>query len=109
MSSSRHACSAAGRKVDAGVAYYGPAPDPAEVAKVEAPLLLHYAGLDTRVAATAGPWVAALKAAHKNVTAYTYPGVDHAFNNDTSAERFNKPAADLAWSRTVAFLHAHLD
>jgi carboxymethylenebutenolidase len=43
------------------------------------------------------------------VTAYTYDGVDHAFNNDTSAERYNKPAADLAWERTIAFLHQHLD
>ena len=72
-------------------------------------MLLHYAGKDARVAATGVPWVAALKAAGKDVTAYTYDGVDHAFNNDTSAERYNKPAADLAWERTVAFLHQHLD
>ena len=43
------------------------------------------------------------------VEAFTYPGVDHAFNNDTSAERYNKPAADLAWGRTIAFLHKYLD
>jgi carboxymethylenebutenolidase len=97
-----------GAKLDAGVAYYGPAPDPAEAVRVKAPLLLHYAGLDTRVAETGVPWVAALKAAGKDVTAYTYPGVNHAFNNDTSAERFNKAAADLAWQRTIAFLRRHL-
>ena len=99
---------AAGKRLDAGVAYYGPAPDPAEAKRVAAPLLLHYAGLDTRVAQTAGPWVAALKAAGKPVESFTYPGVDHAFNNDTSAERYNKAAADLAWDRTIAFLHHHL-
>ena len=99
---------AAGKRLDAGVAYYGPAPDPAEAKRVEAPLLLHYAGLDSRVAQTAGPWVAALKAAGKSVESFTYPGVDHAFNNDTSAERYNKAAADLAWGRTIAFLHHHL-
>jgi carboxymethylenebutenolidase len=99
---------AAGKGLDAGVAYYGPAPDPAEAVKVQAPMLLHYAGLDTRVAATGEPWVAALKAAGKSVEAYTYPGVDHAFNNDTSAERYNAPAATLAWQRTVGFLHKHL-
>ena len=49
---------AAGPGLAAGVAYYGPAPDPSEAARVHAPLLLHYAGLDTRVAATAKPWVA---------------------------------------------------
>lgn len=94
---------AAGAKLDAGVAYYGPAPALAEAIKVEAPLMLHYAGLDTRVDATGKPWVAALQAAHKRVEAFTYPGVNHAFNNDTSAERFNAPAAALAWSRTLAF------
>lgn len=94
---------AAGSKLDAGVAYYGPAPAPAEAAKVQAPLMLHYAGLDDRVAATGKPWVAALQAAHKRVEAFTYPGVDHAFNNDTSKERFNAPAAALAWQRTLAF------
>ena len=100
---------AAGDALAAGVAYYGPAPDPAEAAKVAAPLLLHYAGKDARVAATGGPWVAALKAAGKDVTDYTYDGVDHAFNNDTSPERYNEAAATLAWDRTIAFLHAHLD
>lgn len=99
---------AAGKSLAAGVSYYGPAPSPSEAVKVEAPLLLHYAGLDTRVAETAAPWVAALKAAHKKVEAFTYPGVDHAFNNDTSAERYNKAAADLAWTRTLAFFKRHL-
>ncbi|MCM8729631.1 dienelactone hydrolase family protein [Hephaestia sp. GCM10023244] len=100
---------AAGPALAAGVSYYGPAPDPAEAVKVAAPLLLHYAGLDTRVAATGEPWIAALKAAGKDVTAYTYPGVNHAFNNDTSADRYDARAAALAWGRTIAFLHDHLD
>jgi carboxymethylenebutenolidase len=94
---------AAGTKLDAGVAFYGPAPSPAEVARVRAPLLLHYAGLDTRVNLTGLPWVAALKAARKPVTSYNYPDVHHAFNNDTSKERYNKAAADLAWARTLRF------
>ncbi|OWK31832.1 dienelactone hydrolase family protein [Sphingomonas mucosissima] len=94
--------------IDAGVSYYGPAPAAAEAPKVNTPLMLHYAGTDARVAQTGEPWVAALKAAGKPVEAFTYPGVDHAFNNDTSAARYNKPAADLAWSRTIAFLNRHL-
>jgi carboxymethylenebutenolidase len=95
--------------IDAGVSYYGPAPAPAEAARVTCPLMLHYAGKDARVAQTGEPWVAALKAAGKPVEAFTYPDVDHAFNNDTSAERYDKAAADLAWGRTIAFLHKHLD
>jgi carboxymethylenebutenolidase len=73
-----------------------------------APLLLHYAGLDDRVNASGKPWVAALKAAGKKVDSFTYAGVNHAFNNDTSAERYNKAAADLAWKRTLAFFKRHL-
>jgi carboxymethylenebutenolidase len=99
---------AAGAGLDAGVAYYGPAPAPAEAAKVQAALLLHYAGNDSRVNSTGEPWVAALKAAGKQVEAFTYPGVEHAFNNDTSAERYNADAAKLAWGRTVAFFREHV-
>ncbi|RSU53929.1 dienelactone hydrolase family protein [Sphingomonas sp. S-NIH.Pt15_0812] len=100
---------AAGARLQAGVAYYGPAPSPAEAARIQTPLLLHYAGKDARVAQTGTPWVAALKLANKPVQAFVYPGVDHAFNNDSSAERYDKAAATLAWGRTLAFLHARLD
>lgn len=99
---------AAGNRLDAGVVYYGPAPAPAEAAKVEAPLLIHHAGLDERVAQTLVPWANALRGAGKPVTLHTYEGANHAFNNDTSAERYNKTAADLAWQRTLAFFAKHL-
>lgn len=98
----------AGDKLDAGVVYYGPAPDPSEAAKVQAPLLIHHAGTDARVATTLFPWVDALRAAHKDVTYQGYDGAHHAFNNDTSAERYNKEAADLAWGRTIRFFKRHL-
>jgi carboxymethylenebutenolidase len=100
---------AAGDKLDAGVVYYGPAPDPSEAAKIQAPLLIHDAGLDDRVNTTSFPWVTALRQAGKTVRFYLYDGVNHAFNNDTSAERYNKAAADLAWKRTLAFYRKHLD
>lgn len=99
----------AGGKLDAGVSYYGPAPDVSDAAKVEAPLLIHDAGLDDRVNRTSFPWVEALRTAGKPVQFYLYDGVNHAFNNDTSAERYDKTAADLAWKRTVAFFRKHLD
>lgn len=93
---------AAGPALDAAVSYYGPAPDPAEAPKVGASIILQLAGNDARVNATAKPWGAALKAAGKDVAIYEYPGVEHAFNNDTSAERYNEAAAKLAWDRTLA-------
>src|SRR5688500_13387791 len=99
---------AAGDKLDAGVVYYGPAPDPSEAGKVQAPLMIHHAGLDARVAQTLWPWVAALRASGKRVTYFNYEGANHAFNNDTSAERYSKPAADLAWKRTLRFFRQHL-
>jgi carboxymethylenebutenolidase len=99
---------AAGDKLDAGVVYYGPAPDPSEAAKVQAPLAIHLAGLDERVNRTGFPWVAALRAAGKTVRFYLYEGANHAFNNDTSAERYDKAAADLAWQRTLAFFKRYV-
>ena len=99
---------AAGNAINAAVAFYGPTPDPAEAAKVKVPMLLHYAGNDARVDEGAKAWVPALKAAHVDVTSFTYPGVEHAFHNDTAAARYNKPAAELAWSRTIAFLREKL-
>jgi carboxymethylenebutenolidase len=99
---------AAGDKLDAAVVYYGPAPDPSEAAKIQAPIEFHNAGLDDRVNSGSFPWITALRQAGKTVKFFLYDGVNHAFNNDTSAERYNKPAADLAWKRTLAFFMRHL-
>ena len=92
----------------AGVAYYGQQPKGDDVAKIKAPLLLHYAGLDDRVNAGKGAFEEALKANGKTYELYVYDGVNHAFNNDTNPARYDKAAADLAWGRTLAFLKKHL-
>jgi carboxymethylenebutenolidase len=92
----------------AAVAYYGGQPAAADVAKITAPLLLHYAALDDRIGAGIPAFEAALKANKKTYELYMYEGVNHAFNNDTNAARYNEPAADLAWSRTVAFLKKYV-
>jgi carboxymethylenebutenolidase len=99
---------AAGGKLDAGVVYYGPAPDPSEAPKVQAAMEFHNAGLDDRVNRGSFAWINALRAAGKTAKFFLYDGVNHAFNNDTSAERYNKPAADLAWKRTLAFFKRYL-
>jgi carboxymethylenebutenolidase len=99
---------AAGAGLAAGVSYYGPAPDPSEAAKVSAPMIFHLAGLDARVGETAWPFAQALGRAGKTVEVFEYAGVNHAFNNDTAADRYDKPAADLAWQRTLRFFRRHL-
>lgn len=85
----------------AGVAYYGGQPPAADVPKIKARLLLHYAGLDDRINAGIPAFEEALKAAGTDYQLFVYEGVNHAFNNETSAARYNKAAADLAWSRTI--------
>ena len=99
---------AAGDKLSAGVSFYGPAPARSEATKVQAPLAIHLAALDDRVNGTGFPWVTALRDAGKTVKFYLYDGVNHAFHNDTSAERYDKAAAELAWKRTLAFFRKHL-
>lgn len=94
--------------LDAGVAYYGRQPDAGDVPQIHAALLLHYAGRDDRINAGIDAYRSALEAGGKDFTIHVYDGVNHAFNNDTSAARYDKPAADLAWSRTVEFFKAKL-
>jgi len=91
----------------AGVAYYGVQVPATQVPSIHAALLLHYAGLDSRVNAGIAAYEAALKANNKRYTIRMYEGVNRAFNNDTGS-RYNKAAADLAWSRTLAFFKQHL-
>lgn len=92
----------------AGVAYYGRTPDPKAVANIKARMLLHYAGLDERINAGIPEYERALKEAEVDHQIFVYDGANHAFNNDTSAARYDKGAADLAWSRTVEFFKSAL-
>jgi carboxymethylenebutenolidase len=94
----------AGADLTAGVAYYGSQPEASDVPQIEARMMLHYAGLDERINAGIPAYEEALKAAGTDYQLFMYDNVNHAFNNDTSEARYNKEAADLAWSRTVAFL-----
>ncbi|MBO6716807.1 MAG: dienelactone hydrolase family protein [Rhizobiaceae bacterium] len=94
--------------LDAGVAYYGRQASADAVGSIEAPLMLHYAGLDERINAGIDAYRAALEAAGKEFTIHIYDGVNHAFNNDTSAARYDEEAAKLAWQRTVDFFREKL-
>jgi carboxymethylenebutenolidase len=91
----------------AGVAFYGRQPSPEDTAKIKAPLLLHYASLDTRITDGWPAYEAALKANHVTYSAYIYDGVNHGFHNDTTP-RYDAAAAKLAWQRTLDFLNRYL-
>tara|TARA_R110002020_G_scaffold278506_6_gene493958 strand:+ start:10821 stop:11711 length:891 start_codon:yes stop_codon:yes gene_type:complete len=90
-------------ELGAGVAYYGRQAAAGDVASIRAPLMLHYAGLDERINSGIDAYRAALEAGGKRFEIHVYDGVNHAFNNDTSAARYDKAAAELAWSRTIGF------
>jgi carboxymethylenebutenolidase len=94
--------------LSAAVPFYGSQPSAEDVPKIQSPLLLHYAGLDTRITDGAPAYEAALKANHKEFTAYVYPNVNHGFHNDTTP-RYDKAAAELAWQRTVDFFKEKLE
>jgi carboxymethylenebutenolidase len=96
-----------GSDLAAAVPFYGAQPPAADTAKIKAPLLLHYAGLDTRIDAGWPAYEEALKANHVTYTAYVYEGVNHGFHNDTTP-RYDQAAAKLAWQRTVEFFDKYL-
>jgi carboxymethylenebutenolidase len=95
-------------RLGAAVVFYGPVPLLEDVPAIKAPMLLNYAGLDTRINADLPGFEDALKKAGLRYTLHVYDGVNHAFHNDTSAERYDKAAATLAYDRTVAFFNDHL-
>jgi carboxymethylenebutenolidase len=91
----------------AAVPFYGSQPPIEDVAKIKARLLIHYAGSDDRINAGWPAYKAALEAAGVQYEAYTYPGVQHGFNNDTTP-RYDAAAAKIAWQRTVDHFNATL-
>jgi carboxymethylenebutenolidase len=91
----------------AGVPFYGAQPTAEDAAKIKAPLLIHYAGIDERINAGWPAYETALKQAGVNYEAHTYPNVQHGFNNDTTP-RYDAGTAKLAWDRTVSFFNVYL-
>ena len=101
-------CAAERPEIAAAVAFYGAALPADKVARVKAPLMMHYAGKDERIDAGINDFRAALDA---NAIAYSinmYPGTQHGFHNDSSAGRYDAAAAKLAWARTIAFFDQYL-
>jgi carboxymethylenebutenolidase len=95
------------KTIAAGVPLYGRQPREEDVPKIEAPLLIHYAGLDTRINQGWPALEKALKASNKQYEAHIYPGVNHGFHNDTTP-RYDEANAKLAWQRTLDFFNKNL-
>lgn len=91
----------------AAVPFYGRQAASQDVAQIQAPLLLHYAGLDERVNEGWPEYERALKANDKTYTAHFYADVNHGFHNDNTP-RYDDAAAELAWQRTLEFFEANL-
>lgn len=91
----------------AAVPFYGSQPAAVDVPKIQAPIMMHNASLDTRIMEGLAPFEAALKANGKKYESFVYPNVNHGFHND-STPRYDKPAAELAWNRTIDFFKQYL-
>ena len=93
--------------ISAAVPFYGRQPASADVPKIKAAMLIHYAEMDQRINEGWGEFEKALKTAGTNYQAFIYPGVNHGFHNDTTP-RYDEPAAKLAWQRTIDFFKKEL-
>ncbi|HCT1665179.1 TPA: dienelactone hydrolase family protein [Enterobacter hormaechei] len=95
-------------ELECAVPFYGRQPRVEDVPKISAPLLLHYAELDKNINEGWPAYEAALKSNNKVYEAYIYPDVNHGFHND-STPRYDQPAAELAWSRTLSWFKKYLE
>lgn len=95
-------------QLKAAVPFYGRQPDAADVPRIKAALMLHYAGADGRINEGIPAYEEALKKAGTSYQLFMYDGAQHAFHNDTAPTRYNEAAAKLAWSRSIAFLKEKL-
>ena len=91
----------------AAVPFYGNQPKAEDVARIKAPLLIHYAEKDDRINAGIPAFAEALQQHHIKYQLFQYPGTQHGFNNDTTP-RYDKAAATLAWQRTIDFFKKNL-
>jgi len=96
-----------GTDLNAAVPFYGGQPKAEDAAKIKAPMMLQYAGLDKRITDGWPAFEEVLKANHVTYTAYIYDGANHGFHNDTTP-RYDEAAAKLAWKRTTDFFHKYL-
>ena len=96
-----------GKDLDAGVPFYGQAPETEDVVKIQAALMIHYAENDPRINASREEYRKALEENRKDFVMYTYQGTRHGFHNN-STPRYNEEQAKIAWERTMMLFKKHL-
>jgi carboxymethylenebutenolidase len=104
-------CGGAPPELKAAVPFYGPQPaNFAELAKAKAAVSAVYAEQDTRITGTAPQMEEQLKKAAVPYQITVYPGVNHAFHNDTNAagDRYNAVQAQKAWVATIEWFRKYL-
>lgn len=97
-----------GEDLAAAVPFYGGGPDLAEVSKIRAAILVQHGELDTRLVQAWPDYEAALRDAGVTYEGHIYPGAMHGFFNDATPERYDEPAATVAWQRMVAWFNTHV-
>jgi carboxymethylenebutenolidase len=97
-----------GADLAAAAPFYGAPPAKEDIAKIKGAILVHHGELDTRLASTWPAYDADLKAINVPHEGYIYPNAVHGFNCDATPERYNKAAADLAWSRTIDWFNKYV-
>ena len=97
-----------GADIAAAAPFYGSAPSKEDIPKIKAAILVHHGELDTRLVAAWPAYDMALKEANVLHEGHIYPGAVHGFNCDATPERYNKPAADLAWQRTIDWFNKYV-
>ena len=101
-------CAVATPPTDASVLYYGRPLNAEQIARVDAPLMMHYAGNDERVNASIPEFRTRLDEYEVAYSLHMYPDTGHGFHNDTSQARYDKEAAQLSWQRTINFFDHYL-
>jgi carboxymethylenebutenolidase len=96
-----------GADMQAGVPFYGAAPETASIPAIKAALLVQYAENDERIDAMWPAYEAGLKAGGVRYEMFIYPGTQHGFHNN-STPRYQEAAAKLAWERTIAHFKKNL-
>ena len=94
--------------IAAAAPFYGGPPQKDDIQKIKAAILVHHGELDTRLAGSWPAYDAALKEANVPHEGYIYAGAVHGFNCDATPERYDKAAADLAWSRTIGWFNKYV-